>query len=113
LAWSDDKDAEQAALAKAFKDADLVFTAKVGKIDELGSTNSIPPSVFGKVTFKDVKALRGEAPESPTFNYSRREGSKQIVLESKDTVVVAIRQKGVTVVVPATEANLALAKGEK
>jgi hypothetical protein len=110
LALADDKDGpDEATLTKAFKDADVIFTAKVGKVDAQGMTNSIPASIFGKVTFKDVKALYGDAPETPTFSYSYREGSKQVVLSATDTVVVAVRQKAVTVVMPATEANLALA----
>src|SRR4051812_15412845 len=56
----DKGDKAEADLVKALKDADAVFTAKVGKVEPLGQTNSIPASVFGKVSFKDPKALRGE-----------------------------------------------------
>ena len=100
-----------AALAKAFREADAVFTATVGKVRPLGMTDSIPASLFGQVTFKNIKPLRGAAPASPTFSYSYREGAtEQMDLMAAGTVVVAARQKGVSVVVPATEANLALAR---
>ena len=32
------------ALARTLKDADAIFTAKIGKLNPLGQTNSIPPS---------------------------------------------------------------------
>src|SRR5438874_12328425 len=66
---------DQAALTKALKDADVVFTAKIGKVNPLGQTNSIPPSTFGNVSFKDTKALRGTVAGAATFNYSFREGT--------------------------------------
>ena len=98
------------ALTKSLKEADLVFTAKISKVNPLGETNSIPPSTFGNVVFKDPKALRGTVPNAATFNYSFREGTtKNLDLMSKDTVLVAVKQKGVAAIVPATEANLALA----
>jgi hypothetical protein len=106
---------DQASLAKAFREADAVFTAKVKEVNPQGMTNSIPATVFGTVTFKDVKPVRGAAPEGLTFSYSYREGaSKHLNLAATVPVVVATRQKAVTVIVPATEANLALAaKGAK
>src|SRR4051794_1735996 len=53
----------EADLVKTLKAADAVFTAKVGKVEALGQTNSIPASVFGKVTFKDMAALSGALPK--------------------------------------------------
>jgi hypothetical protein len=101
---------EQDALTKALKDADIVFTGKIGKVNPLGQTNSIPPSTFGNISFKESKALRGTVPEGGTFNYSFREGRKNFDLKATGSVLVAVKQKGVLVIVPATEANLALAK---
>jgi hypothetical protein len=99
------------ALAKALKEADVVFTGKIGKVNPLGQTNSIPPSTFGEVTFKEAKAMRGTVPEPAKFSYSFREGStKNLDLKTEGEVLVAVKGKGVAIVVPATEANLALAK---
>lgn len=99
------------ALAKALKEADVVFTGKMGKVNPLGQTNSIPPSTFGEITFKEAKALRGTVPEPAKFSYSFREGTtKNLDLKAEGDVLVAVKGKGVTVVVPATEGNLALAK---
>ena len=99
------------ALAKALKEADVVFTGKIGKVNPLGQTNSIPPSTFGNVTFKDTKALRGKVPEGTTFAYSYKEDfTKNLDLTAAGAVLVAAKGKGVSVIVPATEANLALAK---
>jgi hypothetical protein len=107
----DKADKAEADLVKALKDADAVFTAKVGKVEPLGQTNSIPASVFGKVSFKDPKALRGELPKATTFSFSYREGMTGLMdLEAKDDVIVAVKKDGVSVVVAASEANLALAK---
>ncbi len=107
FAMAQDKD----ALTKSLKEADVVFTGKIGKVNPLGQTNSIPPSTFGNVTFKDTKALRGTVPGGATFSYSYREGAtKNLELMAEGMVLVAVKQKGVTVIVPATEANLALAK---
>jgi hypothetical protein len=101
----------QDALAKSLKEADLVFTGKIGKINPLGQTNSIPPSTFGNITFKDTKTLRGTVPSAATFSYSFREGTtKNLDLEATGQVLVAVKQKGVSVIVPAREANLAVAK---
>ena len=102
---------DQAALTKALKDADIVFTGKIGKVNPLGQTNSIPPSTFGNVAFKDTKALRGTVPGGATFNYSFREGTtKNLDLDAAGAVLVAVKQKGVLAIVPATDTNLALAK---
>jgi hypothetical protein len=101
---------EQEALAKSLKEADTVFTGKIGKVNPLGQTNSIPPSTFGNVTFKETKALCGTVAGGATFSYSFREGRKNFDLEAAGQVLVAVKQKGVLVIVPATEANLALAK---
>jgi hypothetical protein len=99
------------ALAKAMKEADVLFTGKVGKVNPLGQTNSIPPSTFGTVAFKDPKALLGKVPDGATFSYAFKEGTtKNLDLDAKGDVVVAVKGKGVTVIVPATEANLALAR---
>src|SRR5437667_410367 len=68
------------ALAKSLKDADVIFTGKIGKVNPLGQTNSIPPSTFGEITFKDGKALRGAVPEAK-LNYSTREGKTNFDLE--------------------------------
>jgi hypothetical protein len=98
-------------LTKAFQEADVVFTATVGRVSPIGMTNSIPASIFGEVTFKDVKALRGAVPGTAKFSFSYREGeTQQMDLAAKGTVLVAVRQKGVSAVVPATDANLALVK---
>jgi len=106
-----DKDGTDAALVKALKDADVLFTGKIGKVSPLAQTNSIPPSTFGKVTFKDTKILRGVLPDGATFTYSYKEGTtKNLDLRTDGQVLVAVKQKGVAVVVPATEANLALAR---
>lgn len=101
---------DQAALTKALKDADVVFTGKIGKVNPLGQTNSIPPSTFGNISFKEPKALRGTVPGAATFSYSFREGKQNMDLEAAGPVLVAVKQKGVMVIVPATEANLALAR---
>ena len=99
------------ALAKSLKEADVVFTGKIGKVNPLGQTKSIPPSTFGNVTFKDAKALRGKVPEEATFAYSYKEDfTKNLDLKAEGTVLVAAKGKGISVLVPATEANLALAK---
>jgi hypothetical protein len=101
---------DEAALSNALKDADIVFTGKIGKVNPLGQTNSIPPSTFGNISFKETKALRGTVPEGGMFNYSFREGRKNFDLKATGSVLVAVKQKGVLLIVPATEANLALAK---
>jgi Domain of Unknown Function (DUF1080) len=98
------------ALAKALKEADLVFTGKIEKVNPLGRTNSIPPSIFGDIVFIETKALRGPALEAGTFKYSFRKGMKNMDLAEKGQVVVAVKQKSVTVIVAATEENLVLAK---
>jgi hypothetical protein len=98
-------------LVKALKQADLIFTSTIDKVNLLGQTSSIPPSTFGNVTFQDTKALRGKVPETATFSYSFRRGTtKNLDLKAAGQVLVAVKQKGVLVVVPATEPNLALAK---
>jgi hypothetical protein len=98
-------------LAKSLQDADAIFTATIGKVDPKGQTNSIPPSTFGSVTFKDAKPLLGAVPANATFSYSFREGTtKNLDLEAKGMVLVATKQKGVSVIVPATAANLAFAQ---
>jgi hypothetical protein len=101
---------EDEALGRAFKEADVVFTAKVGKVSPLGMTNSIPASVFGEVTFKEAKALRGAVPEAAKFSYSCREGASNMDLKAEGPVLVAVKGKGVTAVVPATEDNVAFAR---
>jgi hypothetical protein len=99
------------ALAKSLKEADVVFTGKVGKVNPLGRTSSIPPSTFGNIAFQDAKALRGTVAEAPTFNYSYKKGTTvNVDLGAKGEVLVAVKGKAVVVLVPATEANLALAK---
>jgi len=98
-------------LAKAFREADAVFTATVGTVKPLGQTNSIPAGVFGEVTFKDAKAVRGTVPAVKAFGYGYREKAKQnLDLEAAGPVLVAVKWKGVVAVVPATEANLELAE---
>ena len=105
-----DEKAIAEALAKSLKDADAIFTADIGKVNALGQTNSIPASVFGNVTFKDAKALKGAVPEA-ALSYSFREGSAMnLGLEVKGKVLVATKGKGVLAIVPANEANLILAK---
>ena len=99
------------ALAKSLKDADVIFTAKIGKVEPLGQTNSIPPSTFGSIAFKDAQALRGTVPDGAKFSYSFREGTtRNLDLKAQGEVIVAAKGKGVIAIVPATEANLALAK---
>jgi hypothetical protein len=101
----------EAELVKALKAADVVFTAKVGKVDPLGQTNSIPASIFGKVTFKDLKAIQGALPKGATFSYSYREGMAQhLDLVATGQVLVAVKKDSVSAVVAATDANMALAK---
>jgi hypothetical protein len=97
------------ALVKALKDADTVFKGKIDKVKPLGQTNSIPPSTFGEITFKDTEALRGKIPNGK-FSYSFREGKKNFDLEAKDEVIVALQKTGVTLIIPASEANLLLVK---
>ena len=105
-----DKDTPDADLTKAFKDAEVVFTGKLSKVQPRARTNSIPPSILGNVTFKEVKTLRGVAPADSTFSYSYREGvTKNLDLKLDVPVVVAVKGKGAYVIVPATETNLALA----
>jgi hypothetical protein len=98
------------ALEKALKEADAVFIAKIGKVDPLGQTNSIPRSTFGTAKFTDTKALRGKVLEAALYSYSFREGAKNINLKLDGQVLVAAKQLGLSVIVPASEANLALAK---
>jgi len=98
------------ALAKALQEADLVFTGKIEKVNPIGRTNSIPPSTFGDIAFKDTKALRGPPLEVGKFNYSFRKGMTNMDLAAQGQVLVTVKQKSVTVIVPVTEANLALAK---
>jgi hypothetical protein len=101
---------EDEALARAFKEADVVFTARIGKVSPLGKTNSIPASVFGEVTFKEARALRGVLPEAAKFAYSHREGARNMDLKAEGPVLVAVKGKAVTAVVPATEDNVAFAR---
>jgi hypothetical protein len=99
------------ALAKALKEADTLFTAKVGKVSVLAQTNSIPPATLGKVVFKEAKALRGTVAEDATYSYTYRKGTtKNLDLQETGMVLVAVKQKAATAIVPATDANLALAK---
>jgi H2-forming N5,N10-methylenetetrahydromethanopterin dehydrogenase-like enzyme len=104
-------DQDKAAdLAKAFKDADVVFTATIGKVQPMGHTNNILITAFGKVTFKDLKALRGALPEVATFSYSCTDGvTLNFDLSLQGQVIVAAKQKGVIAIVPSTDPNLALA----
>jgi hypothetical protein len=99
------------ALLKVLKEADAVFTGKIGKVNPLGQTNSIPPNTFGEITFKDAKALRGTVAEAPKYSYSYKEGTtKNVDLKATEQVLVAVKGKSVSAIVPATETNLALAK---
>lgn len=109
---SDKADKEAAeALAKTLKEADTIFTADMGKVNPLGSTNSIPASVFGEVTFKDGKATKGTVADGGKYSYSHREGqTKNLDLGATGKVLVAAKGKSVTPIVPATDANLAVAK---
>jgi hypothetical protein len=113
LAGGQEKESpDKAALAKAVQDADAVFTATIEKVKPISQTNSIPPSIRGEVTFKDVKPLRGKA-EGETFAYTFKKGTtKNLELDAKGQVLVAIKQKAAMVIVPATEANLGLVKKE-
>ena|SRR5436305_13777122 len=105
----DKKDQPDDALLKSLKEADVIFTGTIDKVSPLGQTNSIPPSTFGEIKFKNTKALRGSIPEGK-LNYSFREGKKNFDLDAKGDVIVALQKTGVTVIVPANDANLALAK---
>ena len=99
------------ALTQALKGADVIFTGTIGKVSPMGQTNSIPPSTFGNMTFKDAKALKGEAKEGTSYNYSYKEGTtKNMDLQAKGQVLVAVKGKSAVVIVPATEENLALAQ---
>jgi hypothetical protein len=101
---------DEAALLKSLKEADAVFTAKIGEVKLIAQTNSIPPSIRGDVTFKDVKALRGKS-EEKKYAYTYKEGTtKNLDLDAEGQVIVAVKAKGVSVIIPATEANLALVK---
>src|SRR2546423_15688509 len=86
---------DQAALTKALKESDVVFTGKISKVNPLGQTNSIPPSTFGNITFKEPKALRGTVPGAATFSSSFREGQKHMDLEAAPHAIVAGKQRGV------------------
>jgi hypothetical protein len=102
---------DQEPLLKTLKEADVVFTGKIGKVMPLGQTNSIPPSTFGEITFKEAKALLGKVADAPKYSYSYKEGTtKNVDLKTTEQVLVAVKGKGVSAIVPATEANLALAK---
>lgn len=99
------------ALAQTLKDADTIFTAQMSKMNPLGQTNSIPASVFGEVTFKDGKAMKGTVADDGKYSYSHREGqTKNLDLGATGKVLVAAKGKSVTAIVPATEANIAAAK---
>ena len=98
-------------LAEKLKGADAAFTAALGKVENLAQTNSIPPSVFGKASFKDAKALHGELPKAKSFSFSYRQGKTGVMdLAAKGRVLVAVKGGQVLAVVPATRANLAVAK---
>jgi hypothetical protein len=102
---------DQADLVKALQAAENMFTAKVRKVEPLGQTNSIPASIFGKVTLKDLKPLSGALPKAATFSSSYREGMTQLMdLMASGEVLVGVKKEGVSMVVAATEANLAIAK---
>ena len=49
------------ALTKALKDAEVVFTGKIGKVNPLGQTNSIPPSTFGNVSQRQTSQVANQA----------------------------------------------------
>ena len=98
------------ALEKSLKEADVVFTGKIGKLNPQGQTNSIPPSTFGDITFNETRALRGKLPEGAKFSYSFREGMSNMDLRATGRVLVAVKGKSVSAVVPASDTNLELAK---
>jgi hypothetical protein len=98
-------------LVALLKDADLIFTAKTEKVKPEGQTRSIPPSIFGQVTFQDVTMLRGAMPDAPRFRYSFREGqTRNLDLTPNSMVLVATKADAAVAIVAATEANLTLAK---
>jgi len=102
---------DEASLVTSLKEADLIFTGTLAKVHPLGQTNSIPASIFGAVTFKNLKPLRGSPPAAATFSYSYREGlTKNLDLTPDAQVLAAAKGKAVIAIVPATDANLALAK---
>lgn len=102
-----------AEVLAALKGCDLIFTAKIAEMMPEGRTNAIPPSIIGRIKFQDVKPLKGAAPADPSFRFGYRDneaGRKNLDLGAKELVLVGTVDKGVRVVVPATEANLAAAK---
>jgi len=99
------------ALAQSLKEADVIFIGTIGKVEPLSQTNSIPPSTSGRVSFKVGQTLHGTVPEGATFTYTYKEGTtKNMELGTDAQVLVAAKGKGVFVIVPATEANMALVK---
>jgi hypothetical protein len=102
---------EDEALLRSLKEADVVFTARIGKVSPLGQTNSIPPSTFGEITFLEPRALRGTVQEGVKYSYSFREGTtKNMNLKAQGLVLVAVKGKSVTVIVPATEDTIAFTR---
>jgi RNA polymerase sigma factor (sigma-70 family) len=100
-------------LLAALRACELVITAKIARVTPMGQTNSVPPSIFGTITFQDVKVLTGKVPADPTFDYRYRNneaGMRHLDLSSKELVLAGISGNGVRVIVPASEANLAAAK---
>jgi hypothetical protein len=106
----DKKRTDEAELLKALRDASAVFTAELGGVKPVAQTNSIPPTTRGEVSFKEAKPLRGKAGEK-VYGYTYREGAtKNVDLGATGRVLVAVKDKDVLAIVPATEANLALVK---
>jgi len=68
----DKKEPERGELAEALQGADTVFTATIVKAIPVAQTNSIPPSIRGDVTFKEVKAIEASPRDPPSRTPSER-----------------------------------------
>jgi len=96
-------------LFTAFNQAELLFTGKVANV-VLGPVGlSEPPLHSMKITFEDVKSLRGPAPANPTFNYSVR-GPQAPQFAKGEAMLVAASAQRIGTIVPAKEADVALAR---
>ena len=109
VAHSAPKDNEH--LRTSLQDADLIFTGKIQKATVEVRAKTKPQIIFGTITFTGVKALRGKVTQDATFGYSYQETvTKDLDLRLSGKVLVAVSKGGVTALVPATQANLTLAR---
>ncbi|MBL8793387.1 MAG: sigma-70 family RNA polymerase sigma factor, partial [Planctomycetia bacterium] len=96
-------------LFTAFNQAETLFTAKVVNV-VLGPVGlSEPPLHSMKITFEDVKMLRGKQPAGLTFSYSIR-APQAPQFNQGEMVLVAASALRISTIVPAKEADVALAK---